>query len=165
MCKYSDGRWECPHENLPYSEYCIFHLKDDNKDIKEFNKGINEILKTDEEFINFSGFYFPPETAYFRLKQIRKNIVFDWAQFSGNVSFIGVKFSKDASFDWATFLNGGNFANAEFSGKASFKGTKFLEGGHFQFSKFSGDANFQGAKFSKDAFFLGGSFQEMQILK
>jgi len=47
MCKYSDNSgYECPHENLEHSEYCIFHLQDDNKDVDEFNKGITKIFET-----------------------------------------------------------------------------------------------------------------------
>ena len=57
MCKYSDDEWKCPHEALPDLEYCIFHLKDENKNVEEFNKGINEILESDEEIINFNGFF------------------------------------------------------------------------------------------------------------
>ncbi|MCK4796210.1 MAG: pentapeptide repeat-containing protein [Spirochaetes bacterium] len=158
MCKYFYDGWGCPYEKLPDSEYCIFHLKDDNKDIEEFNKGINEILETDETVINFTGFYFPPNTADFKRKLIRKNIIFDLAQFSGMVNFAGVIFSKYASFDWAKFFNVGNFINTNFKGKASFEGAEFSEVGYFKNSKFKEDTNFQGAKFSKDAFFTSVDF-------
>ena len=54
MCKYSDDLdgYKCPHKSLLDSDYCIFHLQDDNKDINEFNKGKNFKFKIGLNAIN-----------------------------------------------------------------------------------------------------------------
>ena len=66
MYNYSDEiDYKCPYESLVDSDYCIFHLKDDNKNVDEFNSGINELLETEEDSIDFSGFYFSSYTANF----------------------------------------------------------------------------------------------------
>lgn len=78
MCKYSGStNYKCPHESLKDSEYCIFHLQDDKKDVDEFNKRLKEILETDENLINFNGFYFPPNTDF-----VGTNFFSDFNKFS-----------------------------------------------------------------------------------
>jgi len=75
MCNYSDEmNYKCPCESLVDSDYCIFHLKDDNKNVDEFNSGINELLETEEDSIDFSGFYFPPDSANYTNIYIQKNV-------------------------------------------------------------------------------------------
>ncbi len=158
-CKYSDNEWKCPHEILPDSEYCIFHIKDDNKNIVEFNKGINEILNYDEEIINFSGFFFPSGTSDFSQKQFHKNVKFKNVVFSGDADFRQAKFSGDADFHNAKFLKDfARFDFAEFSGNARFYGAKFLGAATFCEAKFSGYTTFYEVKFSGDARFYVAEF-------
>ena len=76
MCNYSDEiDYKCPYESLVDSDYCIFHLKDDNKNVDEFNSGINELLETEEDSIDFCGFYFPPDSANYTNIYFQKNII------------------------------------------------------------------------------------------
>jgi hypothetical protein len=99
MCKYSDGnRYKCPHERLENSDYCIFHLQDDNKDIDEFNKGIKEILETEEDSINFNGFYFTPDTTDFKNVTFKGYTDFKDAEFGGYADFSNTKFKGTADF-------------------------------------------------------------------
>ncbi|MDA0525005.1 pentapeptide repeat-containing protein [Methanococcoides alaskense] len=175
MCKYSDDQWKCPYEALPDLEYCIFHLKDVGKDIKEFNKGIDEILKSEKKIINFNGFFFPPKTSDFSKTSHEHNHVFlidvdfSYAEFSGDVNFIMAKFSRNAKFLGAEFSGNANFFGAEFLGDTEFTGTKFLGDTEFTGAdlyrnvkflgaKFLGDANFSMAKFLGDTEFIRAKF-------
>jgi len=144
MCKYSDITvYECPHENLEDSDYCIFHLQDDKKDVDEFNKGIKEILEYEEDLINFHGFYFPPGTSNFSKKNFKKKI-----------NFINVIFSGEADFRGAIFLEEVKFFKAIFSGKADFWGAIFSEEANFSEALFSKDAVFDAATFKGNAVFF-----------
>ena len=104
MCKYVDtvGRIRCPYENLEDSDYCIYHLKDDEKDIELFNRGIEDIFEA-EENIFIEGFYFPPGTTDFSAKLFRKKVDFANVIFSGGADFSGTKFLDDAIFAGAIF--------------------------------------------------------------
>ncbi|MCK4797352.1 MAG: pentapeptide repeat-containing protein [Spirochaetes bacterium] len=158
MCKYFYDGWDCPYEKLPDSEYCIFHLKDDNKDIEEFNKGINEILETDEEIIKFTGFYFPTGTSDFSNEKYHKDVTFENVVFSGNTTFEGAKFSGNATFELAKFSEKTNFNGAEFSGDVYFEEAKFSEDVYFEGTKFSENVVFRWTKFSEYACFDGVEF-------
>ena len=173
MCKYSYGKWECPHEKLPDSEYCIFHLRDDNKDIEEFNKGIHEILDSDEGIIYFTGFYFPPDTFDFSEEKFRKDVKFENVVFSGNATFERAKFlgnatfegtefseSENANFSGAKFSGNANFNEAKFFGDAYFEGTEFSRNVFFRWTKFSGYASFPWTKFSGNSDFGNAEFLE-----
>ena len=74
MCKYSKGSWNCPYEKLPDSEYCIFHLEDENKNADEFNCRINELFDSKDQDINFIGFIFSRGTTIFNKKFFNKDI-------------------------------------------------------------------------------------------
>ena len=170
MCKYSDDTgYECPHENLENSDYCIFHLQDDNKDVDEFNKRIKEILETEEDSINFTGFYFPPGMSDCLAQNFKMKINFYNVIFSGEANFIGATFSGDADFDNATFSGKAdfeyaifsgeaNFMEATFSGEANFIEAKFSGEADFEYATFSGEANFFKATFSGEANFIGATF-------
>jgi hypothetical protein len=186
MCKYSDDTgYKCPHENLEDNDYCIFHLQDDNKDVDEFNKGIKEILETEEDSINFHGFYFPPNTANFINVNFKKKVAFSNVTFSGIADFSDAKFSGDTVFMSATFKDNAYFQNiifldklifsnvtfsskanfmyTKFSGDASFRNTTFSGNANFSFAKFSGEANFNNTTFLGIVDFMGTKFSELFI--
>ena len=170
MCKYSDDTgYECPHKRLEDSDYCIFHLQDDTKDADEFNKGIKEILDSEEDLISLHGFYFPPESSDFSGQVFQNKMDFCNVVFPRDVNFGEVKFSGDANFGEATFSGYANFGMATFSGNTNFIGAIFSEYANFRQTKFSGNvnfvvvklsryANFEGAEFSGDADFEGAKF-------
>ena len=170
ICKYSDATgYTCPHESLEDSDYCIFHLQDDNKDVDEFNKGIKEILETEEDSINFHGFYFPPGTSDFSKQNFKKSVSFDFAKFSGNANFYNTEFTGNANF-WKAEFSGNvdffgtefsgnaNFDNAEFIGNANFLNTQFLKEANFRYSKFKCNVDFFGTEFSRHANFDNAEF-------
>ena len=160
MCKYSDSSgYKCPHENFEDNDYCIFHLQDDKKDVDEFNKRINEILETEEDLIDFHGFYFPQDSSDFSAQNFKKSVSFDFAKFSGNVDFRETKFLKEANIWYSKFSGNvdfrgtkfsGNvdFRRTKFSGNVDFRETKFLKEANIWYSKFSGNVDFRGTKFS-----------------
>jgi len=177
MCNYH----KCPYENIQGSEFCIFHLKDDNKDINEFNNKINKIIETNEtngtneRIINFSGFYFPPGTTDILEKCFNKNVDFTDAEFSGEVFFHDAEFSGFAHFRRSKFLKdvyfscskfsesyNADFMWAEFFGKTSFDCTKFLGIAQFVGTKFFGKTNFKNAEFVGDADFNGAEFLDSE---
>ena len=172
MCKYSDSaNYKCPHESLKDSEYCIFHLHDDDKNIDEFNKKIKEILESKKDLIYFNGFYFPPNTDFFGIN-FRNTVFFSDAIFSGYVDFTAAKFSEDAGFastqflgdvdfTMATFSKNVNFAQSIFSENIDFTRSKFSGSADFTMSRFSGYANFTLAAFSNDAGFIHSNFLDM----
>jgi len=165
MCNYEN----CTYNNILDSEYCIFHLKDNGKNIEVFNNEINRIIELDGE-INFKGFYFPSGTGNFKGKSFDKNVCFEEAIFEGEANFKFVhfygditdftrtKFKQNVSFMSAEF-NKVNFNSVEFSKDASFIKVKFLENAEFCFAIFSGNVGFQGAKFKK-AYFNGSNFSK-----
>lgn len=153
MCEYSDEEsgTKCPYDSLPDSEYCIFHLRDDNKNIYEFNIRLNELLKKDGEIINFNGFYFPPGTANFSNKNFYKKVIFNYATFSGEANFQHAIFSGDADFWHAKFCKNANFFEAKFFGDANFFYTNFSGETTFQWAEFSMEASFYNTEYSGDA--------------
>ncbi len=158
MCKYSDDtKYKCPHESLKDSEYCIFHLHDDEKDIDEFNKRIEEIFETDEDLIYFNGFYFPPNTDF--VERIFQTTVFFFnAVFSGNANFAGAEFSKEANFKDVKFLENADFTDAEFLGDVDFRISEFSGDADFKHATFSKYADFTITKFLRDADFAHATF-------
>ena len=170
MCKYSDVTgYKCPHENLEDNDYCIFHLQDDNKDVDEFNKRIEEILETKEDSIHFHGFYFPPDSSDFSAQNFKKKLIlidatfsgdanFSGATFSGEAGFFSAKFSGKAEFNNAIFSGNAYFWAATFSGEAGFSSAKFLGKADFLLATFSGEADFFLAKFSGKAEFNDAIF-------
>jgi len=161
MCKYSENTgYKCPHEKLEDSDYCIFHLKNNNKNVDEFNKMIKEVLEKEANFINFNGFYFPPGTTDFSNKNFQKSISFDWATFSGDTDFRNATFSGDAIFRYTTFSKTADFMNATFSGDAKFWDVEFSGDADFMEATFSGDTDFRNATFSGDADFRHATFSK-----
>ena len=170
MCKYSDDTgYECPHKRLEDSDYCIFHLQNDNKDVDEFDKGIKEIFETDEDLIDLNGFYFPPESSDFSGQHFQKKMSFMNAIFSGTANFWGAQFSAYVSFVETIFLANGifhetefwgdvQFSSAKFSGDVVFRGAEFSEMGNFGNAKFLDYASFASAKFLDYASFYGANF-------
>jgi len=158
MCKYSDDTgYKCPHESLEDNDYCIFHLQDDNKDVDEFNKGIKEILETEEDSINLNGFYFPSDTD-FSYKHFRKEVIFAKVIFSGDTDFSDAIFSGKANFSDAIFSGKAGFFSATFSGDTDFNRALFSGDADFDEAKFSGDTGFGEAKFSGKANFNNAIF-------
>ncbi|MDY6966696.1 MAG: ion channel [Halobacteriota archaeon] len=142
MCEYSGFGWKCPHDKLPDSEYCIFHLEDDNKDIKAFNSGIDEILNTEEEVIHFNDFYFPPGTPDFYHKKFKQDVEFTGAKFCDGVNFVFSEFLKNADFQNARFYGKVAFFNeVKFKGYANFRDAIFCKSVYFRKSEFSEDVN------------------------
>ena len=161
MCKYSDiTGYKCPHKSLKDKDYCIFHLQDDNKDSDEFNKGIKEILETEEDSINFHGFYFPSGTTDFSniIFQKNKKVIFNKATFSGYANFGGSTFSGTAKFICVIFSGNANFSRSTFSETATFQGVIFSGKAHFSGSTFSETATFQGVIFSGNTDFTKAQF-------
>ena len=167
MCKYVDtnGRAKCPYKSLVDSDYCIFHLKDDTKDVDEFNKGINDILEAEED-VFIEGFYFPPGTTDFSTKTFKKKVDFVNVIFSGDVDFLEAKFLENATFAGVIFSGEALFDHVTFSGNAHFMEVTFSEGLDFTGTTFIGGAFFQEVIFSRnaifwDAKFLGKTFFQM----
>jgi len=164
MCKYSDGnRYKCPHERLENSDYCIFHLQDDNKDIDEFNKGIKEILETEEDSINFNGFYFPPDTTDFKNVTFKGYTDFKDAEFGGYADFSNTKFKGTADFRKAKFKGKATFFSAVISGYAIFIDVIFSKEVNFTNvtfnEKLEGHADFFKAEFEGKAYFNDVTFE------
>ncbi|MCD4810720.1 MAG: pentapeptide repeat-containing protein [Methanosarcinales archaeon] len=147
MCKYSYDRskHKCQRDNLPDSEYCIFHLQDDKKDLNKFNNGINKIID-EENPINFNGFYFPPGTADFSYKNFQKYVFFGDVIFSGIANFEDAHFIE-VNFNGTTFLKIANFEGATFLERARFVGAKFYNKTYFNKANFCSEADFNGAEF------------------
>jgi len=159
MCDYSDhSDYKCPHESLEDSDYCIFHLKDDNKNVDVFNYGINELLETEEDSIDFRGFYFPLGTSDFSNRIFQKSVNFMGVKFSDNADFLRAEFTDKAVFEEAKFLSDAVFWRAEFSGNADFKKAEFSGEADFMDAKFLGDTDFMNAEFSDKVSFLGANF-------
>ena len=160
MCDYFDDTgYVCPQENLEDNDYCIFHLRDDNKDVDEFNKRIKQLLETEEDLINFHGFYFPPETSDFSRQIFQKKINFYYVIFSGVANFSGATFSK-AYFNFATFSREAYFSGAIFS-ETIFSNAIFSGDAIFSNVTFSGEAYFSGAKFLGESVFSSVSFSRV----
>ena len=144
VCLYKNETtgWKCPYEALDDSkeDFCIFHEKRKDKDIKKFNEGIKRILEDRaSDAYHFEGFFFP---AYFVLSgfEFNKNVFFSNAVFLDKVSFNKTKFIGDFNdFSGTKFLGTLNefiktifigektiFDLAEFSGETTFKETSFL---------------------------------------
>jgi len=176
MCKYSDDRFKhkCQRDNLPDSEYCIFHLQDDKKDLNKFNDGINKILD-EENPIDFTGFYFPPGTADFSYRNFQKYVFFDDVIFSGianfgeahfiEVDFKGTTFSEIANFQGTTFLERARFVGAKFYNKTYFDKANFCSEADFNGAKFLGLVDFHGVLFSVDVSFHDVKFLGNEIVK
>jgi uncharacterized protein YjbI with pentapeptide repeats len=86
------------------------------------------------------------------------NARFQQAQFSGNATFDGVRFSADASFDSAQFLGFAWFAGTQFIGDAGFTSAWFSKGAQFDGAQFYGTAMFREAVFSESAWFTLAQF-------
>lgn len=154
MCNYT----KCTYENVPDSDYCIFHLKDDEKDIVEFNSQINQIIDSDGK-INFNGFYFPPGTGNFESAIFKGEVDFKFANFCGDITdFTRTRFCQNVNFTSAKFQKV-DFSNAKFCKDAVFLKVEFLENANFNFTKFSGNVGFQDAKFKK------ANFKDSKFLK
>ncbi|MDY6930812.1 MAG: pentapeptide repeat-containing protein [Halobacteriota archaeon] len=161
MCEYQDDfGWKCPHETLPGSKYCIFHLRDDKKDVEAFNSGIDEILNTEEEFISFEGFYFPPGTSDFKERVFEKIVHFQLAEFKGKANFRSAEFNKIANFRSAEFNGEAKFESAEFNGEAMFELTKFKGAANLAEAKFNEETYFESAKFNETVDFRIAEFNE-----
>jgi len=163
MCDYSDHTdYKCPHESLEDSNYCIFHLQDDNKNVDEFNSVINELLETEEDSINFRGFYFPLGTSDFSKRIFQKSVIFMGATFSGKADFFDANFLGEANFSSAMFNKMADFTDATFSGNAVFFDATFLGETIFQLATFSGEANF-GMATINEAYFWDVTFSGLAI--
>jgi len=161
MCKYSDDTgYECPHENLEDNDCCIFHLQDDQKDIIEFNEGINKIFETEKYSINFNGFYFPPKTADFSKREISGNISFNKAIFTGQTFFVETIFSKRVEFSDAEFKTDVDFYGATFTDRTSFLGTIFSNYVYISKANFLGEVYFHETVFLQKAFFRQTIFEK-----
>jgi uncharacterized protein YjbI with pentapeptide repeats len=184
MCKYSKRSWNCPYEKLPDSEYCIFHLEDENKNADEFNRRINELFDSKDQDINFNGFIFSHGTTIFDKKYFNKNIyksfTFFDAKFLGMASFIDTEFHGithfvNTEFGGTTYFSRAKFfkpvlkeydhrtKNVEFDGatffgEARFKGTLFSVNVSFSKARFLGETHFSASEFSKDTFFNNSEF-------
>ena len=161
MCKYSDiinTGYGCPHESLEDSDYCIFHLQDDKKDVDEFNKRIKEILETEEYLINFSGFYFPPDTANFSNAKFKGYADFKNAEFLGTADFTNAEFLGTADFSDAEFIGEAIFYPAVFIWHAKFIDVTFSREVNFTDVTFVGDAEFWKSEFKGDAYFIDVTF-------
>ena len=175
MCKYFDntGPYKCKHKNFEDSDYCIFHLPDDNKDVNLFNEKINEILETEDNCMNFNGFYFPPNTSNFEYETFKGYAFFKNTEFKGTANFSNAKFKGTANFSNAKFKGIANFSNAKFIKEADFCHAVFHNSlsdyAIFNFAIFSREvyfndvtfnvkASFDYAKFKEDAYFIDVTF-------
>ncbi len=114
---------------------CIFHSKREDKDTENFYKEFKKLYESGDH--NFTGFIFPEDFDFRRLKKE-----------TGSLKFV------DAGFSEALFLCDVNLSVTEFLGEGdtNFKGAKFTgKGGtNFSWAKFSseGGTDFSGAQFS-----------------
>lgn len=167
MCKYSDDarHYKCPHENLEDNDYCIFHLQDDNKNVDEFNKKIKEILETEEDSINFNGFYFPPNADSFKNVTFKGYTDFNNAQFKEIADFSNVTFEGTADFRNAKFKEEATFFHAVIDGYAIFIDVTFSREVNFTAATFKEDAEFRSAEFNGDAYFIDVTFENKAEFK
>lgn len=130
----------CPERPIDAEGFCLFHSENPGKDVKVFNQGIQQKLRTRD--CDFSLYCFPREGGLFN------NVEFNAAAY-----FNGAKFLGPAFFEGADFKQGVGFTDAEFHDLAWFRRTRFGEHAIFRFTTFSKKANFDGAVFERIAKF------------
>ena len=152
LCKWKSKylpEYKCHEPPLAGDEKggCILHSEEEDKDIAEFTRKVNERMAAPEK-IDLVGCYFPREfRSYFIGHKFDKPVNFRQAKFSQEANFIGATFSQ------------ANFMEARFSQKANFGGATFSQGAGFGWAEFS-EANFWRATFSKEAYFRGARFSQ-----
>ena len=149
----------CEEEALTSSEerHCIFHERDENKDMEEFQRLLRAKLRRKD--YNFKGYSFVGKTA-FRDYVFTKDADFHKALFSGDVDFEKTQFVGRAVFNEATFSGRALFLGAKFSGdeRVDFREAVFSEKALFSGAEFSGEALFWQTVFHSDALFWHASF-------
>lgn len=159
------AEYKCPHRSLKKVDkdgksYCIFHSKIEDKDVEKFYKEFKELYNKGEH--NFTGFVFPKDFSFKRLRDETEglgfsNAIFTEALFICDAYFAGATFSSDnmTSFYGAKFVGDGNanFMDTDFSGKGltNFRNVQFSNKGsvNFALTQFNseGGTNFNGIQF------------------
>jgi hypothetical protein len=126
-------------------------------------------VRTNDNFVNFSGFIFPWK-ANFCNAVFDRFRTFDTVTFWGDAWFGRTKFCDSVWFDktvfkadaWfeATFEKGVAFERASFKGKAQFDRSVFQDGTSFRNSIFESKASFSFTCWSRGAFFREAVFLE-----
>ena len=163
--------WECPHPAIngknedDGKRYCIFHSRDEDKDIYEFYDRFREVYNTNEHI--FIGFVFPKDFDFKKTiseEEVLKfnNVNFYDAEIKGQADFKDTEFSGGAYFRRATFSGEAFFIRATFSKRVSFREATFSGHSYFDRARFLEKSRviFRGETFKDDAM---ASFQNMNI--
>ena len=189
-CSYrtKDGKHTCQfnvQENelqTPQSRpWCLFHLPIKEKlaktakagwkedEINNFNQKIFDYIESNKSVLNLTGVVFPGEIN-FPKKSYPQTIFID-AIFNENVSFDGLKFTKESKFNGVTFNKDAYFHKTEFVGDAIFTTSAihglclfeeavFEKNAYFNDSQFHSFAAFNVASFKSNACFKNCTFAE-----
>jgi uncharacterized protein YjbI with pentapeptide repeats len=117
---------------------CICHSEREAKDIRLFQDELDKIFSDEKaDCYDLSRFVFPKvgydlpkeytKDVYFRLVKFSRRANFGGVTFSKAAIFNGTDFSSGAKFRWVTFLEEAEFLGATFSGKVDFGGARFLK--------------------------------------
>ncbi|MFQ5956515.1 MAG: pentapeptide repeat-containing protein, partial [Candidatus Brocadiales bacterium] len=174
--EYHHG-YKCGEPSLPNDpdSYCILHYKNDDKDLQEFKRKVEERMNAPEE-IDLRGCYFPKtfDRYYFQRDSSKKlegkPVNFSEATFSQVVDFgkaplgpknmfIGGATLLEVNFRGVTFLEDVHFDSVIFKSASYFNGTTFSKVANFKSTTFLQEADFRGAKFSI-AYFWGTVFEK-----
>jgi len=162
--KYKN-KYRCPEDPWKDSKegYCIFHEQRSDKDIKEFNEGI-EKKKLGKKDYDLRGYWFPRGFRLFRNHSFKGKLNLEEATFFGEANF-GEKsvFKGGIVFHDCTVKKRAYFGKSIFKGPVDFADAVFIDVANFQgstFEKFGEQVNFgPGCKFKKGAIFQGCTFE------
>ena len=177
LCKWKSKylpEYKCHEPPLAGKDWCILHSEEEDKDIVEFTRKVNERMAAPEK-IDLKGCYFPEKfpAGYFRGRAFNKPVDFSEATFSEEVDFSRATFSQEAHFSEATFSQRADFNFAKFSQGADFGGAKFSQANfmgakfsqaYFIRATFSQEVDFNGATFSQLANFMGTTFSQANFI-
>ena len=93
--------------------------------------------------------------------EIKQDVYFRGATFSGNAYFMAATFSGEAEFSFAAFSGNAYFSFATFSKDAEFSFAAFSGNAGFREATFSGEANFRSATFKERADFPNCRFKDL----
>lgn len=156
ICQLRTLFGECGRE-LYDKEYCIFHSKNPLKDVKLFQKRLNETFEDKTvEVYDFWKFIFPANISF--PDKINKRIIFSEAIFYGDTRF-NTTFYKDADFKGAIFRTYTSFSLSTFKESADFWSATFEKDAYFVSAIFQKDVSFESSIFKGLTQFFGATFK------
>jgi uncharacterized protein YjbI with pentapeptide repeats len=160
-------------------DFCIFHSRRTNKDLKQFQGELFRLLDIKhKEDIYFTQFIFPegvvfPNRVYqkcnfseaiflgdidFSETAFEESLYLWCTSFKGFTKFINCKFKKDIYIHIPTFEAGVSFLDATFECTATFREANFRNGANFSESVFKQGVYFRGSDFKGAIHFVNTHF-------